>query len=144
MRVFHHMKIKISFLYLIPCGLRLAIYWGKNLIINKIIIKFDLFYNYIFYRQSKNVYRIKYFKVFNFDILATGINPTAPSARLAGHIWAFFTLIIISFYTANLAAFLTVSQLNNPINSIFELSHQTKVKYWIVAGGTTEKFFKVF
>lgn len=39
----------------------------------------------------------------------------AASTRIVGGIWWFFTLIIISSYTANLAAFLTVERMITPI-----------------------------
>lgn len=42
-----------------------------------------------------------------------------------------------------LAAFLTVEKLVNPIESAEDLSKQTKIKYGVVAGGSTEQFFKV-
>ena len=38
--------------------------------------------------------------------------------------WFFFALIMISSYTANLAAFLTVETLERPINSAKELANQ--------------------
>ena len=63
--------------------------------------------------------------------------------RFAWCLWAFFSLIIVSFYTANLAAFLTISRMTDEINTVEELSRQNKVKYGLVPGGTTEKFFKV-
>ncbi|KAJ8289261.1 hypothetical protein COCON_G00019200 [Conger conger] len=40
--------------------------------------------------------------------------PKALSTRIIGGIWWFFTLIIISSYTANLAAFLTVERMESP------------------------------
>jgi ionotropic kainate glutamate receptor 2 len=43
------------------------------------------------------------------------LNPKAASTRIVGGIWWFFTLIIISSYTANLAAFLTVERMATPI-----------------------------
>ncbi|XP_061316791.1 glutamate receptor ionotropic, kainate 3-like [Pezoporus flaviventris] len=43
--------------------------------------------------------------------------PKALSTRIIGGIWWFFTLIIISSYTANLAAFLTVERMESPIDS---------------------------
>ncbi|NXS63503.1 GRIK3 protein, partial [Brachypteracias leptosomus] len=42
--------------------------------------------------------------------------PKALSTRIIGGIWWFFTLIIISSYTANLAAFLTVERMESPID----------------------------
>ena len=45
------------------------------------------------------------------------LNPKAASTRIVGGIWWFFTLIIISSYTANLAAFLTVERMATPIGT---------------------------
>ena len=58
--------------------------------------------------------------------------------------WWFFTLIMISSYTANLAAFLTVNRMDETITSAKDLAQQNKIKYGCVAGGSTEAFFKVF
>ena len=41
-----------------------------------------------------------------------------------GGIWWFFTLIIISSYTANLAAFLTVERMITPIENADDLANQ--------------------
>ncbi|XP_076118195.1 glutamate receptor 3-like isoform X1 [Mytilus galloprovincialis] len=67
--------------------------------------------------------------------------PSSISGRIAECAWWFFTLIIVSSYTANLAAFLTVEKLNIPINSADDLAKQSKIKYGISKGGSTEKFF---
>lgn len=42
-----------------------------------------------------------------------------------------------------LAAFLTVEKLVNPIESVEDLAAQTKIKYGVVKGGSTELFFRV-
>ena len=65
------------------------------------------------------------------------------SGRIVGAVWWFFTLIIISSYTANLAAFLTVERMNSPIQSAEDLAKQTEIKYGTVTSGTTKEFFKV-
>jgi len=57
--------------------------------------------------------------------------------------WWFFTLIIISSYTANLAAFLTVERMVSPIESAEDLSQQTKILYGTIHGGSTYTFFRV-
>lgn len=57
--------------------------------------------------------------------------------------WAFFTLILISSYTANLAAFLTVQRMQTPIENAEDLSKQTDIKYGSIIGGSTENFFRV-
>ncbi|XP_073723419.1 glutamate receptor ionotropic, kainate 1-like [Misgurnus anguillicaudatus] len=68
--------------------------------------------------------------------------PKALSTRIVGGIWWFFTLIIISSYTANLAAFLTVERMDSPIDSADDLAKQTKIEYGAVRDGSTMTFFK--
>ncbi len=67
--------------------------------------------------------------------------PKALSTRIVGGIWWFFTLI--SSYTANLAAFLTVERMESPIDSADDLAKQTKILYGLVEDGATMTFFKV-
>ncbi|KAJ3609644.1 hypothetical protein NHX12_024160 [Muraenolepis orangiensis] len=55
-------------------------------------------------------------------------------------LWA-FTLIIISSYTANLAAFLTVQRMEVPIESPDDLADQTNIQYGTIHGGSTMTFF---
>src|SRR5690606_11445577 len=54
----------------------------------------------------------------------------------------FFILILVSSYTANLAAFLTVERMGNPIESAEDLSKQTKIPYGCLKSGSTEAFFR--
>ena len=53
-----------------------------------------------------------------------------------------FAMIVIASYTANLAAFLTVETLEKPINSAEDLEKQDVIKYGVVRGGSTAKFFQ--
>ncbi|XP_035391338.1 glutamate receptor ionotropic, kainate 1 isoform X1 [Electrophorus electricus] len=68
--------------------------------------------------------------------------PKALSTRIIGGIWWFFTLIIISSYTANLAAFLTVERMDTAIESADDLAKQTRIEYGAVRDGSTTTFFK--
>ncbi|XP_032785101.2 glutamate receptor 1 isoform X2 [Daphnia magna] len=68
--------------------------------------------------------------------------PRSISGRMVGAVWWFFTLILISSYTANLAAFLTVERMVTPINSAEDLARQTQVEYGTLNSGTTLDFFK--
>lgn len=65
------------------------------------------------------------------------------SGRIVGSVWWFFTLILISSYTANLAAFLTVERMVTPINSPEDLASQTEVQYGTLYHGSTWDFFRV-
>lgn len=56
--------------------------------------------------------------------------------------WWFFTLIMISSYTANLAAFLTVERMDSPIESAEDLAKQTKIRYGVLGGGSSASFFR--
>jgi len=67
----------------------------------------------------------------------------APSIRMLAGMWWFFTLIMISSYTANLAAFLTAEKMDTPIKNVEDLAKQTKIKYGSVKGGSTSTFFRV-
>ena len=58
------------------------------------------------------------------SLQGSGLNPKAASTRIVGGIWWFFTLIIISSYTANLAAFLTVERMITPIENAEDLAKQ--------------------
>ncbi|XP_050695826.1 glutamate receptor ionotropic, kainate 2-like isoform X2 [Eriocheir sinensis] len=69
------------------------------------------------------------------------IAPKAVSTRIVAGIWWFFTLIMISSYTANLAAFLTVERMDAPIESAEDLAKQTKIKYGCKRDGSTYNFF---
>ncbi|XP_048261328.1 glutamate receptor ionotropic, kainate 1 isoform X5 [Bombus terrestris] len=70
------------------------------------------------------------------------LNPKATSTRIVGGIWWFFTLIIISSYTANLAAFLTVERMITPIENAADLAEQTQISYGTLEGGSTMTFFR--
>ncbi|KAK3100658.1 hypothetical protein FSP39_023237 [Pinctada imbricata] len=69
------------------------------------------------------------------------IFPNSVSGRCAESAWWFFTLILISSYTANLAAFLTIENLDFPIDSVDKLAKQSDVKYGIIRNGASEAFF---
>ena len=68
----------------------------------------------------------------------------ATSTRMVAGIWWFFTMIMISSYTANLAAFLTVERTVSPISSVEDLAKQTKIKYGSYGSGSTTSFFRVW
>ncbi|XP_017466908.1 PREDICTED: glutamate receptor ionotropic, kainate 2 isoform X2 [Rhagoletis zephyria] len=69
--------------------------------------------------------------------------PKAYSTRTVASIWWFFTLILVSSYTANLAAFLTIESLSSPIENAEDLAaNKGGVKYGAKVGGSTFTFFQ--
>ncbi|XP_043279377.1 glutamate receptor ionotropic, kainate 2-like [Venturia canescens] len=70
------------------------------------------------------------------------ILPRAPSIRMVAGMWWFFTLIMVSSYTANLAAFLTATKQDVTIDNVEQLAAQTTIKYGAVAGGSTAQYFE--
>jgi ABC-type amino acid transport substrate-binding protein len=68
--------------------------------------------------------------------------PRSLAGRIVGSAWWFFTLIIISSYTANLAAFLTIERMLTPIESADDLAKQTEILYGTLEAGSTKDFFK--
>nr|WJJ63359.1 glutamate receptor ionotropic 1 [Pachyrhinus yasumatsui] len=71
------------------------------------------------------------------DLLPKGV-----STRMATAAWWFFSLIMTSSYTANMAAFLTMSRMGLTIENAEDLAGQSKIKYGCLAGGSTCSFFK--
>uniref|UniRef100_A0A672FDS5 Glutamate receptor, ionotropic, AMPA 1b n=1 Tax=Salarias fasciatus TaxID=181472 RepID=A0A672FDS5_SALFA len=101
-------------------------------------------------QQKENPEHTNDFGIFNSLWFSLGafmqqgcdISPRSLSGRIVGGVWWFFTLIIISSYTANLAAFLTVERMVSPIESAEDLAKQTEIAYGTLDGGSTKEFFK--
>ncbi|XP_063242513.1 glutamate receptor ionotropic, kainate 2-like isoform X1 [Bacillus rossius redtenbacheri] len=70
------------------------------------------------------------------------IAPIASSTRMAALALAFFKLILVSSYTANLAAFLTIETTTSPFTDVKSLAQQKTVKYGAKMNGATYLFFK--
>ncbi|MBN3305235.1 GRIK5 protein, partial [Amia calva] len=99
-------------------------------------------------RERKDVLENQYtlgnslwFPVGGFMQQGSEIMPRALSTRCVSGVWWAFTLIIISSYTANLAAFLTVQRMEVPIESPDDLADQTNIEYGTIHGGSTMTFF---
>ncbi|XP_068084209.1 ionotropic receptor 25a [Anabrus simplex] len=71
-----------------------------------------------------------------------GEAPKNLSGRLVAATWWLFGFIIIASYTANLAAFLTVSRLDTPVESLDDLSKQYKIQYAPVRNSSAYTYFK--
>ncbi|XP_067134213.1 glutamate receptor 1-like isoform X2 [Centruroides vittatus] len=89
-----------------------------------------------------SLYNSLWFSLGAFMQQGCDVCPRSISGRIVGSVWWFFTLIIISSYTANLAAFLTVERMVTPINSADDLAKQTEVEYGTLVDSSTQEFFK--
>ena len=72
----------------------------------------------------------------------TDISPASTAGRMLSAIWWLFALLMVSSYTANLAAFLTVKKIQPPIATTTDLAGQTKIKFGTVMNSGVEGFFK--
>ncbi|XP_059221283.1 ionotropic receptor 25a isoform X3 [Stomoxys calcitrans] len=82
--------------------------------------------------EVKRVFNLKeclWFCITSLTPQGGGEAPTNLSGRLVAATWWLFGFIIIASYTANLAAFLTVSRLSTPIESLDDLAKQYKISY---------------
>lgn len=61
--------------------------------------------------------------------------------RILSAMWWFFALMMLSTYTANLAAVLTSNRIKPSINTLQDLIEQDKIKFGTVLGGSTSLFF---
>lgn len=72
----------------------------------------------------------------------------AASIRVASSVWWFFTLIMVSSYTANLAAFLVIENKSSKIDSVDDLKDcgvegkECPVQFGAKIGGATLAFFR--
>ncbi|XP_069687672.1 ionotropic receptor 25a isoform X2 [Periplaneta americana] len=71
-----------------------------------------------------------------------GEAPKNLSGRLVAATWWLFGFIIIASYTANLAAFLTVSRLDTPVESLDDLAKQYKIQYAPLNNSAAQTYFK--
>ncbi|XP_056449644.1 glutamate receptor 4 isoform X1 [Gadus chalcogrammus] len=94
------------------------------------------------YTNEFGIFNSLWFSLGAFMQQGCDISPRSLSGRIVGGVWWFFTLIIISSYTANLAAFLTVERMVSPIESAEDLAKQTEIAYGTLEGGSTKEFFR--
>ncbi|XP_057367560.1 glutamate receptor ionotropic, kainate 2-like [Daphnia carinata] len=94
------------------------------------------------YENQFNFLNSTWFTIGSLMQQGCDLAPRATSTRMVAGIWWFFTMIMISSYTANLAAFLTIERVESPISSVEDLAKQTKIKYGIVGSGSTLAFFR--
>ncbi|XP_062854391.1 glutamate receptor ionotropic, delta-2 [Trichomycterus rosablanca] len=82
--------------------------------------------------SSTTLYNSMWFVYGSFVQQGGEVPYTTLATRMIMGVWWLFALIVISSYTANLAAFLTISRIENSIQSLQDLSRQTELPYGTV------------
>uniref|UniRef100_A0A8C7XUS5 Glutamate receptor n=1 Tax=Oryzias sinensis TaxID=183150 RepID=A0A8C7XUS5_9TELE len=82
--------------------------------------------------SSTTLYNSMWFVYGSFVQQGGEVPYTTLATRMMMGIWWMFALIVISSYTANLAAFLTITRIENSIQSLQDLSKQTELPYGTV------------
>ena len=84
-----------------------------------------------------------WFSVSSFVHQGIDIFPISPGARVFASIWRYVCLVVMAYYTANLAAALSVERLILPINSIKDFAERDDlpIKIGTLDSGATKDFF---
>ncbi|XP_044051876.1 glutamate receptor ionotropic, delta-2 isoform X1 [Siniperca chuatsi] len=82
--------------------------------------------------SSTTLYNSMWFVYGSFVQQGGEVPYTTLATRMMMGVWWMFALIVISSYTANLAAFLTITRIENSIQSLQDLSKQTDLPYGTV------------
>uniref|UniRef100_A0A6Q2WWK3 Glutamate receptor n=1 Tax=Esox lucius TaxID=8010 RepID=A0A6Q2WWK3_ESOLU len=82
--------------------------------------------------SSTTLYNSMWFVYGSFVQQGGEVPYTTLATRMMMGVWWLFALIVISSYTANLAAFLTITRIENSIQSLQDLSKQTELPYGTV------------
>jgi len=104
-----------------------------------------IFYVCLDLRSKERVFTVKSVLWFSLGTLlmkGSETNPKRTSQRILTIGYLFFVLITVSTYTANMAAFLTKMNLEEPIDSFEELSERDDVKIYTVDNSATMNFLK--
>ncbi|EDO30203.1 predicted protein, partial [Nematostella vectensis] len=70
------------------------------------------------------------------------LHPVSSSGRITVAVYWFAMLIVMSTYTANLAAFLTIKRFTSPISSVDDLARQKDISYGTVLNSQPQAFFE--
>ncbi|KAM7536812.1 hypothetical protein Aperf_G00000087700 [Anoplocephala perfoliata] len=90
-----------------------------------------------------NIGNCIWFSVASFVHQGIDIFPISPGARVFASIWRYVCLVVMAYYTANLAAALSVERLISPINSIKDFAEREDLSIQVgtLDSGSTKDFF---
>uniref|UniRef100_A0A8D0G9F2 Glutamate receptor n=1 Tax=Sphenodon punctatus TaxID=8508 RepID=A0A8D0G9F2_SPHPU len=92
---------------------------------------------------STTLYNSMWFVYGSFVQQGGEVPYTTLATRMMMGAWWLFALIVISSYTANLAAFLTITRIENSIQSLQDLSRQTDIPYGTVMDSAVYEHVRV-
>ena len=82
------------------------------------------------------------FKI-SYVFSGAAIYPKSVSGRILLVFWWLFTIIMVATYTANLAAYLTITLTRKPVNSLEELAQSTDITPLIQSSTHLQTLFEV-
>ncbi|CAH1716872.1 unnamed protein product [Chironomus riparius] len=83
-----------------------------------------------------------WFALTSFTPQGGGEVPKAFSGRVVVATYWLFVVLMLATFTANLAAFLTVERMQTPVQSLEQLSRQSRIAYTVVEGSDAHQYFK--
>ncbi|XP_071946218.1 glutamate receptor ionotropic, kainate 1-like [Antedon mediterranea] len=93
-------------------------------------------------RNALNMYQSLWFSYASLVQQGADSQSRSPPGRVVAGCWWIAVTIIISTYTANLAAFFTVSRMDTGISSIEDLADQTEIKYGTTRNSQPQSYFQ--
>ncbi|KAI6226194.1 Glutamate receptor and Ionotropic glutamate receptor domain containing protein [Aphelenchoides fujianensis] len=107
-------------------------------------------YNDQLEQETRKINRKNQFTILNSLWFAIGslmqqgsdVIPRAAATRCVAVIWWAFCLLIISSFTAQSAAFLTVERMSTSIETTADLASQTRIRFGTLTNGSTMDFFR--
>lgn len=112
---------------------------GSYILVSCIIYTYDRLSPYSYYNnkegwadQKRRDFTLKetlWFCMTSLTPQGGGEGPQNTSGRIAALTWWTFGFVVIAAYTANLAAFLTVSRLDSTVESLDNLAQQFRIRY---------------
>ncbi|OWR42780.1 hypothetical protein KGM_207189 [Danaus plexippus plexippus] len=70
-----------------------------------------------------NLWNSMWFSLGSFMQQGSDIAPRSISGRIVGSVWCFFALVVVSTYTANMASYLTITRINEPLHAYSKVTN---------------------
>ncbi|KAI6194048.1 Glr-4 [Aphelenchoides besseyi] len=94
------------------------------------------------HKNQFTIFNSLWFAIGSLMQQGSDVIPRAAATRSVAVMWWCFTLLVISSYTAQLAAFLTVERMSTSIENAMDLASQQRIKFGTLSNGSTMAFFR--